>query len=251
MCIGILGTKIGMTQIFDTNGLAIPITVIKAGPCVVTQIKDSLSDNYSSIQVGFLEKKKLKKVKKTEEGYFCKIGLEPFNFLKEFRLNDLENYPQEVGGDVEGFVGFKFENLNGPTVLQTGPCGTGDAMAIANVFVKIGFFDDLAHVLLDFGGRGDGGTHPWLKAVAECVQVAVGTNSGVPVHVPRTAEGFVVFKNDERALGALFLQVVRGSDSGNTRANNEHIKMLDFLVLGCGVFCCHCHDEPPFVHFRY
>jgi large subunit ribosomal protein L3 len=94
MCIGILGTKIGMTQIFDTNGLAIPITVIKAGPCVVTQIKDSLSDNYSSIQVGFLEKKKLKKVKKTEEGYFCKIGLEPFNFLKEFRLNDndLENY---------------------------------------------------------------------------------------------------------------------------------------------------------------
>jgi large subunit ribosomal protein L3 len=92
MCIGILGTKIGMTQIFDTNGLAIPITVIKAGPCVVTQIKDSISDNYSSIQVGFLEKRKLKTVKKTEEGYFCKLGLEPFHFLKEFRLNDLENY---------------------------------------------------------------------------------------------------------------------------------------------------------------
>ena len=70
MCIGILGTKIGMTQIFDTNGLAIPITVIKAGPCVVTQIKDSLSDNYSSIQVGFLEKKKIKKSKKNRRGLF-------------------------------------------------------------------------------------------------------------------------------------------------------------------------------------
>jgi len=92
MSIGILGTKIGMTQIFDKNGLAIPITVIKAGPCVVTQIKDLFYENYNSIQIGFLEKKKLKQLKKTEEGYLCRGGLEPFHFLKEFHLNDIENY---------------------------------------------------------------------------------------------------------------------------------------------------------------
>ena len=70
MSIGILGTKIGMTQIFDKNGLAIPITVIKAGPCVITQIKDSFYENYNSIQIGFLEKKKIKTTEKNRRRSF-------------------------------------------------------------------------------------------------------------------------------------------------------------------------------------
>lgn len=116
MSIGILGTKIGMTQIFDENGLATPITVVKAGPCVVTQIKDLFTDNYNSIQVGFLEKTKLKKVKQTEEGYLCRIGLEPFNFLKEFRLDDLENY--NIGDilTVDFFQVGQLVNVRGKTI---------------------------------------------------------------------------------------------------------------------------------------
>ncbi len=55
MKIGILGTKLGMTQIFDDSGLAIPVTIIKAGPCVVTQIKTLTSDGYNAIQVGYSE----------------------------------------------------------------------------------------------------------------------------------------------------------------------------------------------------
>lgn len=116
MSIGILGTKIGMTQIFDENGLATPITVVKAGPCVVTQIKDLFTDNYNSIQVGFLEKTKLKKVKQTEEGSLCRIGLEPFNFLKEFRLDDLENY--NIGDilTVDFFQVGQLVNVRGKTI---------------------------------------------------------------------------------------------------------------------------------------
>jgi large subunit ribosomal protein L3 len=89
--IGILGTKIGMTQIFDKNGLAIPITVIKAGPCVVTQIKDLSNDGYNAIQIGFLEKK-IRNFKKPEEGHFNKAACKPLQFLKEYRVENLENY---------------------------------------------------------------------------------------------------------------------------------------------------------------
>ena len=91
MSIGILGTKIGMTQIFDKDGLAIPITVIKAGPCTVIQIKNLAVNGYNAIQLGYLDKKQ-KKIKKSEQGHFNKSGSNVLSFLKEYPIEKPEDF---------------------------------------------------------------------------------------------------------------------------------------------------------------
>jgi large subunit ribosomal protein L3 len=87
VCIGILGQKIGMTQIFDENGLAVPVTIIKAGPCSITQVKTMESDGYNAIQIGYLEKP-AKIAKKSEIGHFDKSGSKPFRFTKEYKVEN-------------------------------------------------------------------------------------------------------------------------------------------------------------------
>lgn len=87
---GIIGKKIGMTQIFDDNGNVIPVTVIEAGPCVVAQKKTVEKDGYSSVQLGF-EDIAERKLNKAEKGHFAKSGVAAKRHLKEFRLDDAEN----------------------------------------------------------------------------------------------------------------------------------------------------------------
>ena len=90
--IGILGTKVGMTQVFDREtGNAIPVTVVQAGPCVVTQIKTKETDGYSSIQVGYGEVKE-KALSKPEIGHLSKAGASPLRHLKEYRTEDTDGY---------------------------------------------------------------------------------------------------------------------------------------------------------------
>lgn len=84
---GIIGKKIGMTQIFDENGKVIPVTVIEAGPCVVTQKKTVENDGYDAVQVGFGDVK-LSKLNKPLKGHFAKNDVAPKKTLKEFRLED-------------------------------------------------------------------------------------------------------------------------------------------------------------------
>ncbi len=88
---GIIGRKVGMTQLFDENGGVIPVTVIKAGPCSVVQKKTVEKDGYSSLQLGF-EQKDAKKLSKPMQGHFSKAGLEGARILKEFRLDDADKY---------------------------------------------------------------------------------------------------------------------------------------------------------------
>ncbi|MFQ5863618.1 MAG: 50S ribosomal protein L3 [bacterium] len=89
---GIIGRKIGMTRIFDSLGRDVPVTVIQAGPCVVTQIKTQETDGYDAIQVGF-EDKKDKHTTKPEMGHFTKAGLKPKRIVKEFRgFADAESF---------------------------------------------------------------------------------------------------------------------------------------------------------------
>ncbi len=88
---GIIGKKIGMTQIFDENGVVIPVTVIQAGPCVVSQKKTQKSDGYDAIQVGF-EDLKPHKVNKPKAGHFKKADAAPKRHIKEFRLESIEEY---------------------------------------------------------------------------------------------------------------------------------------------------------------
>jgi len=83
----IIGKKVGMTQIFDEHGKVIPVTVVEAGPCVVTQKKTIETDGYEAVQLGF-EDIKESKLSKPEAGHLKKAGIEPKKHLKEFKLED-------------------------------------------------------------------------------------------------------------------------------------------------------------------
>jgi len=85
---GIIGRKVGMTQVYAEDGRAIPATVIQAGPCVVVQRKSKGKDGYSSVQLGLVEARKLKRVTKAMKGHFDKAGLPPCRVLREFRVED-------------------------------------------------------------------------------------------------------------------------------------------------------------------
>ncbi len=87
MSVGILGTKLGMTQVFDEIGNAIPVTVIQAGPCVVTQIKTEQTDGYSSVQIGYGEVKE-KALNRPKLGHLSKSGASPVRHLREYRVSD-------------------------------------------------------------------------------------------------------------------------------------------------------------------
>jgi large subunit ribosomal protein L3 len=86
---GIIGKKIGMTQIFDEKGNVVPVTVVQAGPCQVVQVKTIDNDGYNAVQVGFEEIKKLKRVNKPMKGHFDRAGVPPYRVLKEFPMSDL------------------------------------------------------------------------------------------------------------------------------------------------------------------
>ena len=84
---GIIGRKVGMTQIFDENGNVIPVTLIEAGPCVVVQKKTQENDGYDAVQLGFVDARE-KCLNKPEKGHFVKAGVALKRHLKEFRLDD-------------------------------------------------------------------------------------------------------------------------------------------------------------------
>ena len=113
----ILATKVGMTQIFNEDGVLTPVTVLQAGPCVVTQIKTVENDGYSAVQVGFVDKKDKivnkdkagKKeivhrngVTKAEQGHFAKAGVSSKRFVREFKFENAEEYAlgQEITADI-------------------------------------------------------------------------------------------------------------------------------------------------------
>ncbi len=87
---GILGRKLGMTQVFDESGKMWPVTVVEAGPCCVIQVKTKEKDGYEAVKVGFFEIKKEKKVNKPLKGIFKKAGLNAYKILKEFPMGDLK-----------------------------------------------------------------------------------------------------------------------------------------------------------------
>ena len=96
----ILGKKIGMTQIFDEKGVAIPVTVIEAGPCTVVQVKTKDADGYEAIQLGFGEVKE-KKLIRPIKGHFTKANITPKKHLREFRLEEIScNVGDEIKVDI-------------------------------------------------------------------------------------------------------------------------------------------------------
>ena len=97
----ILATKVGMTQIFNEEGILTPVTVLQAGPCVVTQVKTIENDGYEAVQVGFVDKRE-KLVSKPLKGHFDKAGVSYKRYVREFRLDDCSAYKlaDEIKADV-------------------------------------------------------------------------------------------------------------------------------------------------------
>jgi large subunit ribosomal protein L3 len=96
---GIVGRKIGMTQIFDENGRAVPVTVVEAGPCHIAQIKRPDKDGYSAIQLSF---GRPRKANKPQEGHFKKANVDPGRYLVELRLDDSSEY--DLGAEIKADV---------------------------------------------------------------------------------------------------------------------------------------------------
>ncbi len=101
MSVGILGTKLGMTQVFDEEGKAIPVTVVQAGSCTVTQIKTKHTDGYTAVQIGYKEVRP-KTLNKPELGHLAKSSAPPLRHLREYRLSDTSEFElgQAVSADI-------------------------------------------------------------------------------------------------------------------------------------------------------
>jgi len=129
---GVLGEKLGMTQVFDANNRMVPVTVVKAGPCVVTQIRTPDKDGYSAVQIayGAIDPRK---VNKPETGHFAKAGVPPRRYLVEIRTDDVSDYTvgQEIAADV-------FTPTEG-SVLRVDVVGTSKGKGYAGVMKRHNF----------------------------------------------------------------------------------------------------------------
>jgi len=97
----ILGKKVGMTQVFTDEGIAVPVTVIEAGPCLIAQKKTIANDGYNAIQLGFGDKRE-NLFNKPMKGHFEKAGIKPKRYLREIRVDDIDAYEvgQEINADI-------------------------------------------------------------------------------------------------------------------------------------------------------
>ena len=115
MAIGLLGNKIGMTQIFDESGNIIPVTILKVGPCVVTQVKTKSKDGYDSIQIGYGNVSS-KSLSQPKLGHLQKSNIQPLKYLKEFKVSEQDQF--EIGQvlNVDAFSPGQFVNIKGKSI---------------------------------------------------------------------------------------------------------------------------------------
>ena len=115
MVVGLIGNKIGMTQIFDEAGNIIPVTVLKVGPCVVTQVKTKSKNGYDAIQVGYRNVSS-KTLTQPELGHLQKSNIQPLKYLKEFRVNDPNEFSTGQVLNVDAFTLGQLVNIKGKTI---------------------------------------------------------------------------------------------------------------------------------------
>lgn len=139
---GIIGRKVGMTQVFAENGTVVPATVLEAGPCAVVQIKMKEKEGYNALQLGFMEKKP-QRVNRPLSGHFQKSGKGPFYILKEFRVDDVGEY--KLGQEITLNV-FKVGDFVDIT-------GTSKGRGFTGVMKRHGFS----------GAPGSHGTHEYFR----------------------------------------------------------------------------------------
>ncbi|MFM7219278.1 MAG: 50S ribosomal protein L3 [Nodosilinea sp.] len=115
MTVGILGKKLGMTQIFDQAGNAVPVTVVQAGPCVVTQIKTADTDGYAAIQVGFEETTE-KALNRPKLGHLARSGSAPLRYLQEYRVAAATDYELGQAITAESFSAGQLVDVTGKSI---------------------------------------------------------------------------------------------------------------------------------------
>ena len=115
MAVGLLGNKIGMTQIFDESGNIIPVTILKVGPCVVTQVKMKSKDGYDSIQIGYGNVAS-KSLTQPELGHLQKSNIQPLKYLKEFRITEEDEFSIGQVLNVDSFSPGEFVNVRGKSI---------------------------------------------------------------------------------------------------------------------------------------
>ena len=115
MSIGILGKKLGMSQFFDDEGRSVPVTLIEAGPCRITQLKTSSTDGYNAVQLGFGEIRE-KLVNKPARGHLVKSGADPLRHLKEYRVDSVEGLELGSTVTVEAFETGQKVDVSGDTM---------------------------------------------------------------------------------------------------------------------------------------
>lgn len=98
----LIGKKVGMTQVFNEDGTVVPVTVLQVGPCVVTDLKTEEKNGYNAVQLGFDKQMKANKINKPMAGVFKKNGVDPYKVLKEFKVENVEEYSlgQELSASV-------------------------------------------------------------------------------------------------------------------------------------------------------
>jgi large subunit ribosomal protein L3 len=115
VAVGLLGNKIGMTQIFDESGNIIPVTILKVGPCVVTQVKMKSRDGYDSIQIGYGNVAS-KSLTQPELGHLQKSNIQPLKYLKEFRTTEEDQFSIGQVLNVGSFSPGEFVNVRGKSI---------------------------------------------------------------------------------------------------------------------------------------
>lgn len=115
MSIGLFGNKIGMTQVFDKNGLAIPVTVIRVGPCLVTQVKTMATDGYNAVQIGYFQVP-VRKLTKPQLGHLKKTGAPPLKYLGEYTLENIQDFNVGQTLKVDTFSIGQFVNISGTSI---------------------------------------------------------------------------------------------------------------------------------------
>jgi large subunit ribosomal protein L3 len=115
VAIGLLGNKIGMTQIFDESGNIIPVTILKVGPCIITQVKTETKDGYNAIQIGYGNVSS-KSLSQPKLGHLQKSNIQPLKYLKEFKVEKNDEF--EIGQvlNVDSFSQGQFVNIKGKSI---------------------------------------------------------------------------------------------------------------------------------------
>lgn len=115
MVVDLLGNKIGMTQIFDESGNVIPVTILKIGPCVVTQVKTKAKDGYCSVQIGYGNVSS-KSLTQPELGHLQKSNIQPLKYLKEFRVNESDEFTIGQVLNINSFSPGQLVNIRGKSI---------------------------------------------------------------------------------------------------------------------------------------